>query len=170
MLFGSLARVLGFIEFIQIRCVQSRASWLSLGSSAGVCFSRVRPGGRWVHLRSLGSLACTLVAVRFIRVNCVHSRRPWGLLSLSVGVEFACARLGGSLGSSGVVRFTLSFPRVFGFACARLRCCAVHPVSLGARPGIDGFIQCISVHSCASWEMFCSLSRSLGVVGFIWDY
>ena len=48
-LLGSLGFALGFINFIRVAWVLSDSYWRSLGFSVFVRFTRVRPGGRWVH-------------------------------------------------------------------------------------------------------------------------
>ena len=69
-----------------------------------VGFTRVRPGGRWVHPGSLGSLRCALIIVGFIRGRLVHSGSPWGSLGSSGLVWFARERSGG-VGFMRVVEF-----------------------------------------------------------------
>ena len=106
---------------------------MSLGSSGVVEFTRVRPGGRWVHLqslgpwhspwKSLGSLGVALRVVGFMRGRWVHSGSPWG-----------------SFGSSWVVEFT----RI------RFEYRWLHPEPLGSllfALVLVGFIRCRWVHS-----------------------
>ena len=74
---------LDVVVLIQDRSVDSHAPWVSLGSFGVVRFTRVRPGGRWVHSRacapvvhpeSLGAHACVL---GFFRGGWVYSHAPW---------------------------------------------------------------------------------------------
>ena len=79
--------------------------------------TRVRSGDLWVHPVPLSSLVYALGVIGFIRGRWVHSVSPWG-----------------SLGSSGVVRFTRVRPG----------CRCVHLGSLGSLMfalGVVGFIQ-----------------------------
>ena len=59
----------------------------SLGSFGVVGFSRLPPGGRWVHLKSLGSFVCALRLVGCIRGRCFDSDARWGSLG---SVAFRC--------------------------------------------------------------------------------
>ena len=144
MLLGSLALALGVDRFIRIvgfarTCwdflVHCPSRWELLGSSSVVYFTRVRPGGRWIHPRScLGSLwvhrgsLCSLAravsVIAFILGRWVHSRAPWG-----------------SLSSSWVIEFT----RV------RCRCRSVHSQSLGSLAHSLVVITARSVHSRVLW-------------------
>ena len=117
---------------------------MSLRSSVVVGFTRVRPGGHWVHPGYLRSLRCALVIVGFIWGRLVQSSSPWG-----------------SLGSSGFVWFTRERP---GGRWVHA-CCWVHPRSfgsLGCAVRVVGFIWCRWVHMGARLESM----GSSGIVMF----
>ena len=117
------------VLFIRVRWIRSGSPWGSLGSSeftrctlgvavldssVVVWFTRVRAGGRWVHLGSSHSLE---FALGLIPGRWVPSGSRWG-----------------SLGSSGAV----------GFTRVRPACCWVHPGSLGSLGfalSVVGFIR-----------------------------
>ena len=94
----------------------SGAPWGSLGLSAVVWYTRVRPKGRWVNPVSLGSIGCNLGIVGFTRV---HPGGRWvlpGSLDLLgcalMVVGFIWGRWVhtgvplGSIGTTGIVVFT----------------------------------------------------------------
>ena len=76
--------------------------WGSLGSSGFVHFTRVRPGGSWVHPGSLGLLEFALGVVGFTQGRSVHSGSPWG----SLVHPGTLGSLGFALGAVGVVGLT----------------------------------------------------------------
>ena len=67
-----------------------------MGSSGVVGFTRVRAGGRWIYSGSLCSLGFALWVVGF----------ALGVVRFMRGLWIHLISLWGSLGSSGVVRFT----------------------------------------------------------------
>ena len=142
--------------FIRDGGVHLVALSVSLGSSGIVGITRVGPGRRSVHLRSLGSLGSVLVVVGYILGRSVRPGSHWLYLGSSRVVGFTQFRpvfrwvLPGSLGSSVDVGFT----RV--------------------RTGCRGFIRGRWVHSGAPWgrwihaESLSSLGYALGVIAFMW--
>ena len=66
----------------------------SLGSSGVFEFTRVRPGGRWVHPGTLGAFGFALGGVCFIWGRWVHSGAPWSSLSSSWLLGFTRVRPG----------------------------------------------------------------------------
>ena len=97
---SSLRFCLGVVGFIQGCWVHSGSLSGSLGSSGFAWFTRVRPGGGWVHT-----------------VFCVHSGSAWGSLGSSWLFGFTRARTGGrrvhpcSLGSLGYALVVVGFIR-----------------------------------------------------------
>ena len=88
-LLDSLRYALGVARFIQVIWVHSGSPWGSLDSCWFVGFTRIRPGGRWVHLESFGSLAFALEVVGFIRVRPKDhwvDARSFGSLRFTLGV------------------------------------------------------------------------------------
>ena len=80
---------LGSYGFVRVRhwgsLVHSGAPLESLGSSAVVGFTLVRPGCRWIHAGSLRSLQFTLGFIGFMRCRWLHSGSPrWMLAAFGV--------------------------------------------------------------------------------------
>ena len=172
---GSHGFALGVVGLIRGRWVHSCSPWGRwvypglLGSLDFVVgFSRVHACVRWVHpwslcslglalvsLGSLGSLGFVLGVVRFMQGRCVHS-----------------GSRSGSLGSSGVVRFTQVRAGGVGFTSVRAGGRWVHPGSLGSvgfALGVVGFIRGRWIPSGSPWGSFGSLGgRWVQVVGFTW--
>ena len=63
---------LGVVGFMRGRWIHLDSPWGSLDSTGVVGFSRISPGVRLVHPRSLDSLGFALGVVGFIRVRWVH--------------------------------------------------------------------------------------------------
>ena len=77
---GSLGFALGVVWFalVVVRFMSGRwihlgSPWWSLGSSWVIGFTRISPGGRWVHPRSLDSSEFAMVVVGFIYGRWVQS-------------------------------------------------------------------------------------------------
>ena len=89
--FCLLARALGFVGFIQPRCVHSSAPCMSLVLSRAFGFTRALPGGCRVHPRSFCSLALALCVVGFISGFEFTRTRQWGRC-IHVGLLGSLAR------------------------------------------------------------------------------
>ena len=177
---GSPGCALGVVRFIWGRWC---APCLSTGSFGVVGLIGVRPGGLWVHPRSLDSLTCVLRIVGNIRCLWVHCGEPLGS-SGSFGVDgFIPVRsfvVAGFIGvrqaavciicghwvHSGPLWRSSGSSRVAGFIGVRPAGGRVHPESLGTSGcalRVVGFVQSRRVHRGAHWES----SGSFGVVVFI---
>ena len=82
---GAVALALEVDWIIRCRLVNRVSPWGSLGSSGVFGFTRIRPGGRWVHPGSLDSLGFALGVLAFIRGCWVQSGSRLGSLC-SLGV------------------------------------------------------------------------------------
>ena len=135
---------LGVVGFMRGRWVQLGSPWESFGSFGDIVFTLIRPGGRWVHPRSLDTLWFAL--------------RSLGSSGFVVFTR-VCA---GTLGSSGIVWFN---PVPAGGRW-------VHPGSLGSLGfalGVVGFALGVVGFMRGRWVHLGSPSGSLGsfgVVGF----
>ena len=121
---------------------------MSLGSFGIVGFTRVRPGGRCVHVGSFGPLVRALVVVGSIRGRLVSLARALGSLGAFVVVGFTRARPEGLWVHAGS----------FGL----LACALVHAGSLGSS-GVT--FACPGVRRVHRGSLG-SLARALWVVGF----
>ena len=127
-----------------------------MGSSRVVQFTQVRPGGRWVHPRSLCLLGFALVVDGFIRSHWVD-----------------CSSRSGSLGTLGFALWLVGFIRdrwvhkvrteVVRFNWDRWVHSRSPWVSLGLSRGVRFTLRGGRVHPVS----FGSLGFALGVVGFI---
>ena len=161
--------------FIRDGGVHLVALSVSLGSSGIVGITRVGPGRRSVHLRSLGSLGSVLVVVGYILGRSVRPGSHWLYLGSSRVVGFTQFRpvfrwvLPGSLGSSGDVGFTRVHTGCRGFIRGRW-------VHSGAPWGsmdscrVVKFTRLRPGGHCVHVGSLDSLVFALGVVGFIWNH
>ena len=92
--------------------------WGSMGSFEVFGFAQVGPWVRWVHAGSLGSLKFALGVTGFIQGRWVHLGSPWGSMGSSGVVRFTGVRPGGRWvqwrspwGSLGALRFALRVVR-----------------------------------------------------------